>query len=414
MRSALLLMLCLLACPCPSFSEVTSVTITSRAMVADGQTFGTTGSYEKLIGRIEFALDPKDPHNAGIVDLPYAPRGADGRVRFSSSFYVLRPSDPTKGNGVLLFEIANRGRATTLLNLFNRGTATSDPANTVDLGNGSLTGLGDGLLMREGYTLVCIGWEFDVSVPLYRVDAPPAVLPPAIRVDPLSVDLIVNSPTDVAALIDDPVRPPVIYPPSEIDGSADRMTVRDHFWDDEVVVPRQRWRFVSAPNDSPRVKLDGGFEPGRYYRLTYQAAAPVVAGVGLAAIRDAAAAFRYRTDLPVHGRTAYAFGQSQTGRFLRQFLFDGFNVDERDRRVFDAVWIHIAGAARGSYQRAICHAQPRRQLFADAGFHSPISSRPMSMEPVQGCRRAIVPISARRCSIPTRRSSTGAWAARRH
>ncbi len=74
-----------------------------------------------------------------------------------------------------------------------------------------------------------------------------------------------------------------------------------------------------------------------------------MAGVGLAAIRDAASAFRYRTDLPVRGRNAYVFGISQSGRFLRQFLHDGFNADEQDRRAFDLVWAHIAGAGQGSF-----------------------------------------------------------------
>jgi hypothetical protein len=74
-----------------------------------------------------------------------------------------------------------------------------------------------------------------------------------------------------------------------------------------------------------------------------------VAGVGLAAIRDAASAFRYRADLPVRGQTAYVFGISQSGRFLREFLHDGFNTDERDRRAFDLVWAHVAGAGQGSF-----------------------------------------------------------------
>jgi hypothetical protein len=130
---------------------------------------------------------------------------------------------------------------------------------------------------------------------------------------------------------------------------ADTLTVRDRFWDQGETIPRDRWRFVIGPNAPPKVRLDTDFEPGRYYRVTYRAAGPLVAGVGLAAIRDAAAAFRYRSDLPIRGQRAYAMGSSQAGRFLRQFLYDGFNVDERDRRVFDAIWIHIAGAARGSF-----------------------------------------------------------------
>jgi hypothetical protein len=97
------------------------------------------------------------------------------------------------------------------------------------------------------------------------------------------------------------------------------------------------------------VALDGGFTPGRLYEVTFKARGARVAGVGLAAIRDAAAAFRYRTDLPIQGQATYAFGASQDGRFLRQFLYDGFNADERDRRVFDVVWPHIAAAARGTF-----------------------------------------------------------------
>jgi len=333
---------CLLVHPFLASAEVASVTITSRAIVAGGRSFGATGTYEKLVGRIEFALDPTDPHNARIVDLTHAPRGTDGRVRFSSDLYVLRPSDPAKANGRLFFEVANRGRKG-LLTRFNRAvTGADDPTVAADFG--------DGLLMRDGYTLVWIGWEVDVPVPFLRIDAPSAVLPSNSTIDPLSVELMYNERTAEGFLIDDPAgRPPVIYPPAALLSPTDLLTVRDHYWDTGNVIPREHWRFMAGPNGLPKIQLDGGFEPGRYYRVTYRAAAPLVAGVGLAAIRDAAAAFRYRSDLPIHGQAAYVFGNSQTGRFLRQFLYDGFNIDERDRRVFDAMWIHIAGAARGSF-----------------------------------------------------------------
>lgn len=104
MRSLFLTVSCLLVPSLPAFAEVASVTIASRAAVAEGHAFGTTGSYEKLAGRIEYALDPAEPHNTRIVDLARAPRGVDGRVHFSSDLYVLRPTDPAKGNGVLLPE----------------------------------------------------------------------------------------------------------------------------------------------------------------------------------------------------------------------------------------------------------------------------------------------------------------------
>ena len=138
------------------------------------------------------------------------------------------------------------------------------------------------------------------------------------------------------------------------------------------MIPRESWRFVMRDDGVPKVHLDSKFEPGRWYRVTYQATSPVVAGVGLAAMRDVASAFRYRTDLPVHGRLTYVYGNSQTGRFLRQFLYDGFNADEADRRAFDAVWAHIAGAARSNANQRFAALnqgdmfEPTRFPFADA------------------------------------------------
>jgi Alpha/beta hydrolase domain len=358
MRGSIFVVLCLLVHPCSTFAEVTSVTVTSRTTVAGGQSFGTTGPYERLVGRIEFALDPADPHNAGIVDLNRAQRDPDGRVRFSSDLYVLRPTDPSKGNGVLLFDVANRGRRT-LLGRFNRAGPGNDPTTDADFG--------DGLLMRDGYTLVWIGWEIDVPAPLLRIDAPPARLP-AGSDDRLSVEIMHNQQVSEMFLIDDPAgRPPVIYPPADSQSPTDVLTVRDRFWDKGEVIPRERWRFVVGPNNLPKLRLETGFEPGRYYRVTYRPTGALVAGAGLAAIRDAAAAFRYRSDLPIHGQRAYAFGVSQAGRFLRQFLYEGFNVDERDHRVFDAMWIHIAGASRVGFNERFA-TESLAELFTATQF----------------------------------------------
>lgn len=363
MRSCVCLLVCVLLQPLSARAEVTNVVITSRVVVADGQAFGGRGAYERLIGRIEFALDPGHPQNRRIVDLEYAPRGTDGRVHFSSDLYVLRPVDPEKGNGVLLFELVNRGNKG-MLPRFNRDAARSvDPATPADFG--------DGLLMREGYTLVFVGWELGLSAPQLGLSSPPVKLPPGSAIAPIDVDVIVNAPTIETPLVDEPARPPVIYPPADMASPTDRLIVRDMFWDDAVVISRDRWRFAVGANGIPRLHLDEGFEPGRVYRVTYRPSHPVVAGAGLAAIRDAAAAFRYRADLPVRGQAAYVFGISQTGRLLRQFLYDGFNVDERERRVFDAAWVHIAGAARGSFnERFATPSQgdmftPTRFPFAD-------------------------------------------------
>ena len=346
----------------PAVAEVVGVTITSRTSVADGRVFGGRGTYEQLTGRIEFTVDPTDPHNRGIVDLEYAPRDAHGRVHFSSDLYVVQPSDPGKGNGVMLFEVANRGGKGALFGMFGRN-AGNDPTTAA--------GAGDGLLMNEGYTLVWVGWEFDLPDTALRLTAPPVTLPEGVRVDPLSVDLIVNERITDTFIIDAASRPPVVFPPLDAASATDRLTVRKTFWDAEVTVARERWHFVPG-GTLPKLHLEGGFEPGMLYRVTYRPAFTVVSGAGFAAMRDAASAFRQRTDLPVHGTKAYVYGNSQTGRFLRTFLLEGFNVDERDRRVFDAMWIHIAGAARGFYNRRFAtpsHGDmfaPTQFPFADA------------------------------------------------
>jgi hypothetical protein len=313
------------------FAEVTKVTITARTPVADGQAFGSTGPYEKLTGTIEFALDPRDRHNSVIVDLDKAARAADGKVHFTADLFVLQPADAARGNGTLLFEISNRG-GKGLLGRFNRAPGSGDPTTAAQMG--------DGFLMRDGYTLVWVGWQFDVAAPGLRVEAPPVDVPGGPR-----ISFIVNERSTETTLNDLPA-----YQPAAGRDATATLTVRNLFKDTPVVIPRASWRFAApAPNGRPRLTLDSGFEPGRVYEIEFAATGARVAGVGLAAIRDAASAFKTRTDLPVRGRSAYIFGISQSGRFLRQFLHDGFNADERDRRVFELVWPHIAGAGQGSF-----------------------------------------------------------------
>src|SRR5579872_304401 len=103
-------------------------------------------NYEEVIGKVYFAVDPKLPHNKIIVDLDRAPRNAQGLVEFSSDFDVMRPKDPAKSNGTALLEISNRG-GKGVFNMFDLA-GRDEP--------------GDPLLFQSGYTLVWVGWEFDV------------------------------------------------------------------------------------------------------------------------------------------------------------------------------------------------------------------------------------------------------------
>src|SRR5206468_2716440 len=57
----------------PASATVSRLTVQSRQDVLDGRPFGAVGGYEKLVGTVEFALDPTSPANARIVDLHPAP-----------------------------------------------------------------------------------------------------------------------------------------------------------------------------------------------------------------------------------------------------------------------------------------------------------------------------------------------------
>lgn len=375
--------------PALARGEVTKVNITNRVTVANGQAFGKTGRYEKLTGTIEFAVDPKERHNARITDIDRATPATDRRVHFTSDLIVIKPVDPATGNGVLLFEVVNRGNML-LLNKFNSAASSRNPTTPEEFGNG--------YLMREGYTLVFVGWEFDLPPGILRVEAP--------KIDGLieaiTVPFILDSRQNETELDDAP-----LYAPANPADAASVLTVRDHYWDKPTPIARGKWRFVTGRPGAPRVALDGGFEPGRLYEITFNATGARVAGVGLAAIRDAASAFRYRTDLPVHGSLAYVQGESQDGRFLRQFLYDGFNADERDRRVFDAVWAHIAGSARGTFNQRFGMPISASVLLTPTRF--PFTTDEQEFHGERGrCFSATSRCTSRRFSSPTPQSSTGA------
>ena len=76
-------------------------------------------------------------------------------------------------------------------------------------------------------------------------------------------------------------------------------------------------------------------------------------GLGLAATRDVVSFLRYGTPTADDGArlvgpvsTVVGIGFSQSGRYLRDHIGQGFNQDEAGRKVFDGVLSHIAGVGR--------------------------------------------------------------------
>jgi hypothetical protein len=135
-------------------ARITRIEITSRAMFARGMSFGDTGAYEKLRGKMFGEVDPADPLNAVIVDLDKAPRNAQGMVEYATDFLILKPVDMSMGNGKIFYGINNRGNTGALGALNDATTGGNDPTTAEDAGNG--------FLMRQGYAIVDAGWEGDV------------------------------------------------------------------------------------------------------------------------------------------------------------------------------------------------------------------------------------------------------------
>jgi hypothetical protein len=328
-------------------AEVTRVEISSKQDVLGGKSFGAVGAYEKLTGKVYFAVDPTNPRNQIIVDLDKAPKTAQGKVEFSADLFILRPKDPARGNGSLVFDIPNRG-GKGALSTFNRAKASPDPTTEEEFG--------DGLLMREGYTVVSIGWEFDVPKKpgLVLLTAPVATDSGKPIIGWLTTEpwFIPDKKTDSYNYASGYFTPS--YPPLDTKNSAYRLTERPSIVSFPRLIPREDWQFGRVENgqvvaDVNWITMKGGFKPGMVYQLAYESNNPPVAGVGFAAVRDVASAFKYNADAIVHGKYVYTFGASQVGRWQRQMIYEGFTIDEQGRKAIDALFVQTGGTGFGSF-----------------------------------------------------------------
>src|SRR5437762_11944080 len=100
MRNALVATAVLMLVASAADARVVRLRIERRELILNGRAFGAAGPYEKLVGKVDFGLDPNLPRNGEIVDLGLAPRNARGEVEASADFYLLKPVDPRKGNGL--------------------------------------------------------------------------------------------------------------------------------------------------------------------------------------------------------------------------------------------------------------------------------------------------------------------------
>jgi hypothetical protein len=318
---------------CVSFAAVTSVEVIQRTAVLDGAPFGSAGAYERIVGKAHFAVDPKLAANRIIADIDLAPRNAEGKVEFAADLYILRPRDPGRGNGTALVEISNRG-GKAMLNTFNLASGSTDPRSQSEFG--------DNFVLQQGYTLVWIGWEFDIppGVDLLHLYAPIAIK------NGLPITGVVRSEwegherVETISLGD---RNQVAYPVADERAPENKMYVRDSVAGERRAIPRDKWKFT----DERHVTLEGGFAPGKIYEVVYLAKDPALVGLGPTAVRDLVSFLKYGGvdtalgDEHPSTKRALGFGISQSGRFLRAYLYDGFNQDEKRQRLS----LRPAGAA---------------------------------------------------------------------
>jgi hypothetical protein len=363
-RLALAAVVLILAAATTANAEVRRLVVSTREEVLGGD-------YEKLGGTVELELDPAHPANAVIVDLDRAPRNARGRVEASADFMVLRPRRPPARGSTALLEVSNRG-GKALLPYFNRATWSLDPSTAEDFG--------DRLLMRLQLTLIWVGWQFDVprQPGLLRLRAPIARDASGPIEGLVRSDWTVEQPTTTLPLAH---RDHVAYPVADPRHADNVLTVRSARLGPREIVPRERWSFARLDDgrlvdDPTHLHLAGGFQRGKIYELVYRARDPVVVGIGLAAVRDVISWARYdsRSEFPV--TAAIGAGISQSGRFLRHFLYQGFNTDEAGRKVFDGLLVHTAGAGRGSFNHRF--AQPSRDAHRFSAFFYPTDLFPFT------------------------------------
>lgn len=319
-----------------------------------GVSFGNVGPYEKIVGRAFAEVVPANRLNAGIVNLAKAQRNEAGRVEYWFDFCLLKPADLRRGSRRIFYDVNNRGNKLAL-NHFNDAPRVNDPSSAADAGNG--------FLMRQGHSLLWSGWQGDVTegddrllagLPIATDNGAPIV---AMSRDEFILEHDRN-----------PARALLSYPANTLDQLQAALTVRQREQDRRQLIPPGQWRYVSA--SKIEITRPDGFDAGAIYEFIYPARDPIVMGLGFAAVRDFVSFMRHEasdingTPNPLSDAPGpavdyvLAYGASQSGRFLRDFLWQGFNQDLNGRRVFDGVIASVAGSRKTFVNFAF--AQPGR------------------------------------------------------
>ena len=342
-------------------SQIVRIDIVERVSPAfKGRSFGAAGQYELIIGRAHGLADPVSPRNARVVDLQLAPRNAQGLVEYSFDVAFIKPTDPAKANSTAVLEVTNRGRPILQTSLLR--------------GNGNVRseeGAGKASILEQGYTLVWTGWQADIdrapgvmtaSYPVATDAGKPitAIVRDEIALDGSAGAQIAPVAPNAAAF-----EARLYYPMAEPSLHAPKVRVRQRADDAPVTLGPDQVEVIDK--DKVRVRLQPGFDRGALYEIEYLARDPKVMGLSFVSLRDLMSLLRQESpesqsiksslQLPKF-KLGIATGLSQSGRYLRDFVYQDFNLDEQGRIAFDGVIPQGSGAKRGFFNQRF--AQPGR------------------------------------------------------
>ena len=317
---------------------------------AGGVSFGSSGPYERLLGKAHFAIDPNEADLPFICDIDLAPRNTDGLVEFSATLDIVKPVDLARGNRRVLYEFSNRGRRAAITGLnYGEGASMTNPKYA-----------GDGFLMRLGYTVIWSGWQADLidrgdsvvaTVPFAQSDGQPlrgkvrqefSTIAPGIPSMGLSAGAEGGENVQLY---------PVVNPDTAT------LTLRECEADPRVPLDRSEWQFATAverdghlvvtPSNN-ELCIKGGFKPGWIYELIYETEGSRLVGLGFLGVRDLLSMLRFSTTdsagapNPLAGSIdkMYATGTSLSGRVIREYVYAGWNQDAQGRQIFEGVHTH--------------------------------------------------------------------------
>ena len=338
-------------------SHISKIEITERVRPAfGGRSFGSVGQYELILGRAHGLADPLSPRNSGVVDLRLAPRNAQGLVEYSFDVAFLKPVDSVKGNGAAILEVTNRGRPILQTSLLR--------------GNGDVrseAGAGESSILEQGYTLVWTGWQADIApgpgvlTASFPIASEPRGPVTAIVRDEIALDGSAGAQIAPVAADARAFEVTLYYPLADPSGPPPRVRVRQRADDAPTLLGGDRFEILGR--DKLRIQRQPGFDLGALYEVEYTARDPKVMGLSFVSIRDLVSLLRQGAgaiaplQMPRIER-AIATGLSQSGRYLRDFIYQDFNLDESGRQVFEGVLPQGSGAKRGFFNQRF--AQPGR------------------------------------------------------